>query len=98
MSKLSPPFLPHFATALPNTAPKCKTYYSTLLNSEPNNTSLNYIAHVPAAGATADSPDQKGLVGDKGQLRSSLVADVGEGTSAAEKAPAQNLVWHRALG
>ena len=25
---------------------------------------------VPAAGATADSPDQKGLVGDKGQVRS----------------------------
>ena len=25
---------------------------------------------VPAAGAAADSPDQKGLIGDKGQVRS----------------------------
>ena len=45
---------------------------------------------MPAAGAASDSPDQEGLVGDKSQVRSTLAADVGEGTGAAEKAPAQN--------
>ena len=43
---------------------------------------------VPAAGAAADSPDQKGVVEDKGKWGHPLSADVGEGIGAAEKAPA----------
>ena len=46
---------------------------------------------MPAAGTAADFPDQEGLVGDKGQVRSFTGGYVGEGIGAAEKAPAQNL-------
>ena len=50
---------------------------------------------MPAAGAAADSSDQKGLVGDKVKWGHSLTADVGEGSGAAEKAPAPSLAQHR---
>ena len=48
------------------------------------------------AGAAADSPDQEGFVGDKGQGGHSLVADVDKGIGAEEKAPASSLARHRA--
>ena len=48
-----------------------------------------------AAGAAADSPHQKGLVGDQVKSGHPLAADVGEGTGAVEKTPAKHLARHR---
>ena len=42
---------------------------------------------MPAAGAAADSPDQKG---DKGQVRSSTAGWLEGDTGATEKAPARH--------